>query len=79
MREACRMFVCSLTYFETASLVFDSFNDIRMNMAAFHLAMCGEFALKSYLLFNGVEPAMTHNHKVLIRLCGEHKLSISKR
>ncbi len=78
MKEACRMFAYSLSYYETAALIFDPFDDIRMNQAAFHMAMCGEFALKAYLLFHGISPLTTHNHRVLIKQCGEHGLPISK-
>lgn len=78
MREACRMLAYSISYYETAALIFDPLDDIRMNQAAFHLAMCGEFALKAYLLFHDINPLTTHNHRVLIRLCGEHGLPVSK-
>lgn len=46
--------------------------------AAFQLAMCGEFALKFILYTNGVEVSSTHNHKILIRRCGENKIQIPK-
>lgn len=46
--------------------------------AAFQLAMCGEFALKFILHTNSVDVSSMHNHKILIRCCGENKIQIPK-
>lgn len=40
--------------------------------------MCGEFALKFILHTNSVDMSSTHNHKILIRCCGESKIQIPK-
>lgn len=65
-------------YREAADLLKSQKSIVFKCNAAFQLAMCGEFALKFILHTNSVDVSSTHNHKILIRCCGENKIQIPK-
>lgn len=65
-------------YREVADLLKSQKSIVFKCNAVFQLAMCGEFALKFILHTNSVDVSSTHNHKILIRCCGENKIQIPK-
>lgn len=61
-------------YREAADLLKSQKSIVFKCNAAFQLAMCGEFILHT----NSVDVSSAHNHKILIRCCGENKIQIPK-
>ena len=63
-------------YLNVADRVFEMGDDLSICNAAFNLAMCGEFTLKAALMYKGVVPTTSYNHKLLVKVCGESGLSV---
>lgn len=65
-------------YRKGADKLYDPNDDMSMCNAAFQLALCGEFALNLLLALSGKDTVRTHNHRVLIKCCGEEGIRIPK-
>ena len=78
MNEGGRILGYAIQQQRSAEETYDEEDVLRACHAAFELAMCGEFALKAYLLLNSFEPPGTHKHEVLIRECGRCGLKIPR-
>lgn len=77
-KEAVFLYKRCLGYRKVVDAVVLVDDEFSLYSAAYNLAMCCEFALKFLLYVTGNDVTKTHNHKVLIRLCGESGIMIPK-